>query len=293
MDQTTEQPIVQSDVQQTTTLTADRTEVTEAPQTNEAPVATTQTTEVDFKSLIPEAYKEEKSLQNFNKMDDFVKSYLHSQKLVGLDKIPVPNKHATEEDWKEVYKKLGSPETPDGYQYDLPAENNLNEESLKSFSEQAVKLGLLPNQANGIVKYYNDLMEQSQSDIQAKSESARLDAEEVLRKEFGPSFNNKLTGAKNLATATLGEEFLNTTLLQDGSKLGDNPTVVKAFASLAEKLSEDTIIKGDTPSYMTTSEVQKQIQSLTQQGSPYWEKAHPNHKQNVDEVFKLRQLISS
>ena len=55
MDQTTEtvvneQQPVQPDVQTTTTLASDTT--TEQPK------------EVDFKSLIPEAYKEEKSLQN-------------------------------------------------------------------------------------------------------------------------------------------------------------------------------------------------------------------------------------
>ena len=114
MDQTTEQTAQPDVTQTTTTLTAEQpTETTATLTTPEAPT-------VDFKTLIPEEYREEKSLQNFNKMDDFVKSYLHSQKLVGLDKIPVPNKHATEEDWKEVYKKLGSPEAADGYKYSLP-----------------------------------------------------------------------------------------------------------------------------------------------------------------------------
>ena len=60
--------------------------------------ATAAVVETNFKDLIPESFKEEKSLDNFNNMEDFVKSYLHAQKLVGQDKIPVPNKHATEED---------------------------------------------------------------------------------------------------------------------------------------------------------------------------------------------------
>ena len=79
MDQTTEQTAQPDVTQTTTTLTAEPTQTT-APETPA----------VDFQSLIPEEYKEEKSLQNFSKMDDFVKSYLHSQKMVGLDKIPVP-----------------------------------------------------------------------------------------------------------------------------------------------------------------------------------------------------------
>ena len=144
-------------ITQTTTLT-----------TEQPPAETTATPTVDFQSLIPEEYREEKSLQNFNKMDDLVKSYLHSQKMVGLDKIPVPNKHATDEDWKEVYKRLGSPETGDQYKYSLPEDHAVPEDTLKSFSEEAVKLGLLPNQADGIMKYYNEMINEGINDQNIK-----------------------------------------------------------------------------------------------------------------------------
>ena len=277
MDQTTEQ-VAQPDVAQTTTtLTAEQPTETTA----------TETTAVDFQSLIPAEYKEEKSLQNFSKMDDFVKSYLHSQKMVGLDKIPVPNKHATDEDWKEVYKRLGSPETADAYTYSLPEDHAVPEDTLKSFSEEAVKLGLLPNQADGIMKYYNEVINQGVNDQTIKAEEARKVSEQELRKEFGSTFDNRITGAKNLATATLGADFLNTTMLADGSKLGDNPQIVKAFANLSEKLSEDDIVKGDTPDYMTTNDIIKQIATLQQQGSAYWDKKHPGHLGAVEEVAAL------
>jgi len=277
MDQTTEQTAQPEVTQTTTTLTAEQPTETTAPETPA----------VDFQSLIPSEYKEEKSLQNFSKMDDFVKSYLHSQKLVGLDKIPVPNKHATDEDWKEVYKRLGSPEAADGYKYSLPEGHAVPEETLKSFSEEAVKLGLLPNQADGIMKYYNEVINQGVTEQSVKAEEARSKAEQELRNEYGSTFDNRIKGAKNLATATLGTEFLNTTILQDGSKLGDNPQIVKAFAQLSEKLSEDDIVKGDTTSYLTTNEITKQIAALQQKGSAYWDKKHPAHAVAVEEVAAL------
>jgi len=281
MDQTTEQTAQPDVTQTTTTLTTEQpTETTAALTTPEVPT-------VDFQSLIPEEYREEKSLQNFNKMDDFVKSYLHSQKLVGLDKIAVPNKHATDEDWKEVYKKLGSPETADAYKYSLPEDHQVPEDTLKSFSEEAVKLGLLPNQADGIMKYYNEVINQGVNDQNIKTEEARKVAEQELRNEFGSTFENRITGAKNLATATLGSDFLNNTMLADGSKLGDNPQIVKAFANLSEKLSEDDIVKGDTPDFMTTNDITKQIASLQQPGSAYWDKKHPAHATAVEEVAAL------
>ena len=283
MDQTTEQTAQPEVTQTTTTLTAEQ----PIPETTAATLTTPEAPAVDFQSLIPKEYREEKSLQNFNKMDDFVKSYLHSQKMVGLDKIPVPNKHATDEDWKEVYKRLGSPEAADGYKYSLPEDHAVPEDTLKSFSEEAVKLGLLPNQADGIMKYYNEMINEGINDQNIKSEELRSVAEQDLRKEFGSTFENKITGAKNLATATLGADFLNTTMLADGSKLGDNPQLVRAFANLSEKLSEDDIVKGDTPDFMTASDINKQISSLQQQGSAYWDKHHPNHSDAVSEVQSL------
>ena len=278
MDQTTEavateQQPTQPDVQTTTTLTSETT--TEQPK------------EIDFKTLIPEAYKEEKSLQNFSNMDDFVKSYLHSQKLVGSEKINVPNKYATDEDWKEVYKKLGTPDNAEAYKYDLPEGHKVDDDTLKSFSAAAVKLGLLPRQAQGIMKYYNDVINKGSEDQQAKMKLAQEESAKELRKEYGATFDRQIQSAKNLAHATLGKEFINDTLLQDGSRLGDNPQVIKAFVNLANKLSEDTIVKGDQVPYLTVPEINKQIASLQQPGSAYWDKNHPNHTQAVEEVAAL------
>ena len=278
MDQTTEQTTAQPDVQTTTTvLTSDQTQTQPQEQT------------VDFKSLIPKEYQGEKSLQNFQDMNGFVKSYLSAQRLVGLDKIAIPNHLATDDDWNQVYQKLGRPNNPNEYKYNLK-DSKLDDNSLKAFSEHAHKLGLLPKQADGIINYYNELANASVIDANSKAETSRLEAEKTLRQEFGPAYNNKINAAKNLASATLGDDFLSNTILADGSKLGDNPTVVKAFANLASKLSEDTIVKGDSPSYMTTSEIEKQIASLTQPNTPYWNKQHPNHAQAVKEVFELNEL---
>jgi len=274
MDQTTAN--AQSDTQQEATV-LDQSQPTQEQQ-------------VDFQSLIPESYKEEKSLQNFSNMDDFVKSYLHSQKLVGADKIPVPNKMATDEDWKAVYDRLGRPETPDGYKYNLPKETKLEESTLKAFSEEAHKLGLLPKQAEGIINYYNSIAEQSEQAATVNEEAARAEAEAELRKEYGPAYDLKIAQARNLATNTFGQDFLRDTKLADGSVLGNHPQVVRAFADLASKMSEDGIVQGEAASAMTVKEIDGEIESLTQPGSAYWDKTHINHRKAVSEVQRLYEL---
>ena len=280
--QTTEQPAQPAVKEETTTQPADQSQ----PVTQEEP-------KIDFKSLIPDEYKEDKALANFQDMNQFVKSYLHAQKMVGLDKIPVPNKYATDEDWQEVYKRLGAPETPDQYKYKFAKDQKVDEASLKAFNEVAQKNGLLPKQAENIVKFYNELSQQAVSQEASKIDAARLESETVLKTEYGSEYNKRLDQAKRLASQTLGADFLNNTILKNGSKLGDNVSLIKAFSALADKLSEDEIVKGEGTDYMSAKELQKQIDELEAPDSAFWKKTHPIHERAVQEVFKLREMLNN
>ena len=287
MENQTTEPQVQSD----TKTVSDQSQQTQ-PTTLGTPVVAEQPKEntVDFKSLIPESFKEEKSLENFDNMEDLLKSYLHAQKMVGADKIPVPNKFATDEDWKEVFTRLGAPKSPEDYKYSFK-DDEVDPNQLKTFNETAHKLGLLPKQAEALVKYYNDLNKGQSEQLEAQAIEAQTKTEADLKKEFGPQFNKRLDQAKRLAINTLGEDFLNKTVLKDGSRLGDNFEVIKAFSNLADKLSEDEVVKGEGSEYQTAKDIEKQIDELTQQGSAYWQNQHPNHKKAVDEVLKLREML--
>jgi len=260
-------------------------------QDNTATTEAVSNQETNFKDLIPEEFKEDKSLSNFNNMEDLLKSYKHAQSLVGADKIPVPNKHATEEDWNEVFKRLGAPDKPEDYKYNIK-DQELDSNQVSEFNKTAHQLGLLPKQAEGLIKFYNEMngnMAASEEDAAAQ---AQLVTETELKKEFGPQFSKRLDQAKKLAVNSLGSEFLENTFLKDGSRLGDNIKVIKAFSELAEKLSEDEIIKGDGTEYMTAKDIEKEINELTQEGSAYWSKTHPNHNKAVQEVLKLREMLN-
>ena len=277
-NQTTEQP---AQSEQSADVVQNNTEATEAVSNQE----------INFKDLIPESFKEDKSLNNFNNMEDLLKSYKHAQSLVGADKIPVPNKHATEEDWNEVFKRLGAPEKPEDYKYDFK-DQEMDSQQVSEFNKTAHKLGLLPKQAEGLIKYYNEMNGNKAASEEDAAAQGQLATETELKKEFGPQFSKRLDQAKKLAVNSLGSDFLENTYLKDGSRLGDNLNVIKAFSQLADKLSEDEIIKGDGSEYMTAKDLEKEINELTQEGSAYWSKTHPNHKKSVDEVLKLRELLN-
>ena len=52
----------------------------------ETPQATT-----DWKASLSDEIRSDKSLENIKDIEGLAKSYVHAQKLVGSDKIPVPN----------------------------------------------------------------------------------------------------------------------------------------------------------------------------------------------------------
>ena len=88
-------------------------------------------TSTDWKANLSDEIKADKSLENIKDIESLAKSYVHAQKLVGADKIPVPNKFATEKDWDAVYEKLGRPKDATGYKYELPQDNQVDEASLR------------------------------------------------------------------------------------------------------------------------------------------------------------------
>ena len=249
----------------------------------ETPQATT-----DWKASLSDEIKSDKSLENIKDIEGLAKSYVHAQKMVGSDKIPVPNKYATEDDWNAVYEKLGRPKTADGYKFDLPQDKQVDEVSLKEFSSQAHKLGLLPGQAQGMVKFYNDITAKSLQDADNKALAARETSTKELKQEWGQAFDQKVSQAATLAKSVGATELLDANLA-DGTKLGDHPVMIKAFAELAGKMGEDTITQASGPAYLTPNQIEKQIGELTQPGSAYWDKNHMNHQAAVQEVLALRE----
>ena len=249
----------------------------------ETPQATT-----DWKASLSEEIRSDKSLENIKDIEGLAKSYVHAQKMVGSDKIPVPNKYATDKDWDAVYEKLGRPKSADGYKYDLPQDKQVDEASLKEFSSQAHKLGLLPTQANGVVKFYNEMTAKSIQDADSKALAARETSTKELKQEWGQAFDQKINQAATLAKSVGATELFDTNLA-DGTKLGDHPVMIKAFAELAGKMGEDTITQASGPAYLTPNQIEKQIGELTQPGSAYWDKNHMNHQAAVQEVLALRE----
>ncbi len=63
-----------------------------------------------WKEAISEEYRSNPNIEKFTELDALAKSYINAVSMIGTDKIPLPGKSATDEQWNEVYNKLGRPE---------------------------------------------------------------------------------------------------------------------------------------------------------------------------------------
>jgi hypothetical protein len=58
--------------------------------------------------------------------------------MIGQDKVVIPNNNSTDDQWNEVYAKLGRPESADKYAFDINSEVvTLDEDAVNSFAEQS------------------------------------------------------------------------------------------------------------------------------------------------------------
>ena len=85
-------------------------------QTEAAPV--TDAAPASFIDTLPEDLRGEPSLRNFTDTAGLAKSYVHAQKMIGVDKLPLPGKSATDEEWNNVYERLGRPNAPTEYDFE-------------------------------------------------------------------------------------------------------------------------------------------------------------------------------
>ena len=280
-----------SPVETTSTPTETKTETTQQPISS----TTTQSNTVakSWKETISEEFRKDPNIAKFTEIDALAKSYINATRMIGSDKVIVPNQNSNEDHWNEVYDKLGRPQSPDKYKFEIKSDVvPFEETSIKQFAENAHKLGLNNKQAQGILEFYKNNVEQSAKQSQIDIETSQAQSQQQLRQEWGRAYDEKLTKAKSIAQANFSKELLNTQL-KDGTVLGDNPEIIKGFANIANLLSEDKIISTESESVNQGRDIQTEISKIMDDKSgPYWNKSHPDHSKMVQQMFTLREMLN-
>jgi hypothetical protein len=258
-----------------------------SPTTETQPVAKT------WKEAISEEFRNDPNIEKFTEIDALAKSYINATQMIGKDKVAVPNKNSTEDQWNEVYDKLGRPESADKYSLNAKSEVvPIDENAIKQFAENAHQLGLNNKQAQGILEFYKNNMESMAQQAKVDTETAQAQSEQQLRQEWGREFDTNVKKAGALAKANMNPEILDMQL-KDGMRLGDHPEIIKGFAKIAGMMSEDKIVSTESENVSSNTDVETEISDImNNKDGPYWNKSHPDHDKMVQQVYTLREMLT-
>lgn len=247
----------------------------------------------NWKLGLPEELQKSGSLEAIQDIPSLVKSYINAQKLIGADKIPMPSKHATPEEWRAVYHKLGLPQDVKDYKIELPKDAAIDESFTPEFAKKAHELGIMPQQAQNLMNWFNDLNKKAMEDASKNYQTQVQEGISSLRKEWGASFDQEVAAAQAAVEHLGGPEF-KAYLAKNG--LDNDPVLAKVFAKVGAMLKEDGVNVGGNAvgtGALSPAAAQDQInQIMGDMNHPYWHGDHPGHKAAVEEMSKLHRFAS-
>ena len=273
----------------------------EEQQVAEAPVETGQAPSEDWKASLPEDIRVNQLIHNANSIESLAKTAIHAQSMIGADKLAIPGKWANDDDWNNVYTKLGKPEDAQGYKLELKEGTQVDKDMESWYRGLAHKAGLNDRQANTIFQEYMakeaELKAANAPPSPEDVEIIKGEAEIALKKEWGKAFDTKMNEAKGVLTEFAPKDF-DQLLTKDGVPLGNDPVFIKTLANIGNyinsKLGEDKMVGSKQQPQYTPADAEKEIAALRgdpRDGGPYWDKKHPDHMRTVQQVQELMEYM--
>jgi len=269
-----------------------------APPSDPAPSPEPEPTPIDVPSInIPENWKEslseelrsEPSMGVINDIQSLAKSYIHAQKQVGMDRVVVPGKHSTPDDWTSLYRKLGHPESLDQYEVASPEGSAFDDGFITQIKQVAFENNIMPGQLNNLLTWYNEANNKALEDEDQRITHEVDSRLEEFKKELGAEYNTKV----NQASAAFKHLFKDDEGLfswVNESGMGDDPNFIKMFMKISGLLEEDGLVGGGDGTGIDSKGIDDQINSIMGDiKGPYYDQRHPNHAAAVKEVEVLLQ----
>ncbi len=242
----------------------------------------------DWRSSLPQELQENASLQKYTSVSALASAYIAAQKLIGADKISLPNpKTATEDDWKAFYSKLGVPESIDKYGVSFKDKVTFDEDFGNKYKEAALKAGMLPKQAQAMADWLSDRNLEVENQIVIEKKKAFETGVADLKKEWGEAFQKNVNLA-NQVVAEIGGDELAKKLVSSG--YGADMNFMRLMAKIGDTLYKEHKITGadekGSGTAMSPKELQDEIARLKVDPA-YTNKDHPNHKKAVRDMQDL------
>ena len=226
---------------------------------------------------------------NFN-VAGIMKSYVHAQGMMGKDKIGLPDETWTDDQYSELYNKLGRPSDNKEYNIENNAAEGIdkNEEFHNSFKEMAHKSGLAPKQAQAMSDFFNNFVGES---VIKNNEMAQASSD-VLSNQLKQDWGDKYDYKNKRAFSAL-QNFASDSEISEMGKSGllNNTAIVRLFDKIADGMAEDSLkVEGGNTFGMTGEEAAKEIASYYAVGHPFVTRGHPEQKFYQEKMQKLQGI---
>lgn len=149
----------------------------------------------DFRSSIPEAYREKTYLRDVKSADDVFKMLDNAQTLIGKQGKGIPAADAPKEAWDSFFKELGRPDSPDKYEFERAEGTAADPEADKAIKAMMHAVGLTGKQAKELTKNYEAFFSQA---MQKAQEAADVEFNQFTAEVFGDKADEALRHSQAL-----------------------------------------------------------------------------------------------
>lgn len=192
-----------------------------------------------------------KTLDRFNSPGDLAKAYRDAQQRLssGNLKSVLPDNPSPEEltAWRT---ENGVPASPDGYKFDIGRQwSDEDRPVLDSFAAYALDNNIPQQYAEKVAAFYATTQQKNMAVIEEFDERNYQQGEDQLRAEWGQEYRRNINAIKNTLAVHAPEDIAAQMLASrtpDGRRWGDNPAMLKVFASLARETSSSPTVVPST-----------------------------------------------
>lgn len=251
----------------------------------------------EFATIIPEAYKADESIQNIlkteNPTEEFFKSYVNAQKLIG-SRLQVPGEGATDADWQKFYRTSGAPEDPAKYEMNAVKlegpdgelatfiHSNRPKAFMDKIAEAGVKWGLTQRQMQGMLEDHDKALiefdKQSLTQAQSTTAQQNTDFETMAKGAFGTQWEKSLERGKQFLEANVSQAD------REDLKGLDNKALIlmaKALNNFIPKYTKEDTLNNRHLSTMTPDNAKDEARKLMSHPA-FSDVMHPEHEKVVN-----------
>lgn len=214
----------------------------------------------NWRDLLPEELRQEECWDVVKDFPGMAKQFVNQRKAIGKDKIVVPNEKSTPEEWDAFYNAVGRPQTPDDYKVDVPEDLQeiFSPERLQEAQKLAHSLGVSNKQFSAFMQHEMQAAVKLLEAEEAEELKAKQGAEEVLRKEFGGAYEERLHVANRVVQEAFPKEEQRMAFLE---KYGNDPDFIRFASVVGSRMAESKAIVAEM-SRDTPKEIDKKVAEL-------------------------------